>query len=233
MKARQAREPSSPQASGLSRASRSSRFARLTTRSRPSLQPPIRKLLIFVSALVFTDTIFFTALTPLLPHYVHAVRLSKAGAGVLVAAYPFGTLLAALPSGVLVARLGAKRAVLIGLLLMSASTLVFGWSNSAAALDAARFAQGLGGSCIWGAAMAWLASCAPTERRGELLGTALAAVGGALFGPVVGAVADRIGTGPAFSAAAIIGTALIAVNFAMPAPPRAESQGLAAAFGSV
>jgi len=234
MKARQAREPSSPQASGPSRASRSSRFARLTTRSRPPLQPPIRKLLIFVSALVFTDTIFFTALTPLLPHYVHAVGLSKAGAGVLVAAYPFGTLLAALPSGVLVARLGAKRAVLIGLLLMSASTLVFGWSNSAVALDAARFVQGLGGSCIWGAAMAWLASAAPTERRGELLGTALgAAVGGALFGPVVGAVADRIGTGPAFSAAAIIGAALIVANFTMPAPLRAESQGLAAAFGSV
>jgi len=191
-------------------------------------------LLIFVSALVFADTIFFTALTPLLPYYVHAAGLSKAGAGVLVAAYPFGTLLAALPSGVLVAHLGPKRGVLLGLILMSGSTLVFGWSNSEAALDAARFVQGLGGSCTWGAGMAWLASAAPAERRGELLGTALgAAVGGALFGPVVGAVADQIGTGPAFSASAVIGAALIAADFAMHAPERAEPQGLAAAFGSV
>jgi len=190
--------------------------------------------LVFVSAIVFTDTIFFTALTPLLPHYVRAVGLSKAGAGVLVAAYPFGTLLAALPSGVLVARLGAKRGVLIGLLLMSASTLVFGWSSSALALDAARFVQGLGGSCTWAAGMAWLAGAAPAERRGELLGTALgAAVGGALFGPVVGAIADQIGTGPAFSAAAVIGAALIVVNFAMHPPHRAEPQGLSAAFGTV
>ncbi|HEX9551596.1 MAG TPA: MFS transporter [Streptosporangiaceae bacterium] len=202
--------------------------------SRPALPRPVRTLLLFVSAIVFTDTIFFTALTPLLPHYVHVVGLSKAGAGILVAAYPAGTLAGALPAGLLVAHLGAKRGVLVGLVLMSVSTLAFGWSNTAVVLDAARFVQGLGGSCTWAAGMAWLASAAPAERRGELLGTALgAAVGGALFGPVVGAVADQIGTGPAFSAAAVIGAILVAANLAMRAPERAEPQGLSAAFAAV
>src|SRR6266568_3250698 len=97
------------QASGPSKSSKSSSSWR-NSRSRKSPLPrPVRMLLLFVSALVFTDTIFFTALTPLLPHYVHAVGLSKAGAGVLVAAYPFGTLAAALPAGLLVARVGARR----------------------------------------------------------------------------------------------------------------------------
>src|SRR6266567_3338042 len=82
---------------GQTMARQSAQPPRSSPRSR--LEPRIRRLLLFVSALVFTDTIFFTALTPLLPHYVHAVGLSKAGAGVLVAAYPFGTLAAALPAG--------------------------------------------------------------------------------------------------------------------------------------
>jgi len=200
-------------------------------RNQGRLEPPMLRLLALVCAIVGVDTVFFSALTPLLPHYAAAAGLSKAASGVLVAAYPAGTLIGSLPSGALVARFGDRTVAVLGLVLMGAATLVFGWSTSAGMLDAARVVQGLGGACTWTAALSWLAAAAPEERRGELLGTALgAAVVGALFGPVVGAVAGALGPGAAFSAASVADAFLIVIAFTVPSPRPEAPQPLRAAL---
>jgi MFS family permease len=202
-----------------------------TLKSFRALGQGLGALLALISAVVFVDTIFFTAVTPLLPHYVHALGLSKSEAGLLVAAYPVGTLLGSIPGGVFASRVGVRPAVVTGLTLMSAATLVFGFATSADLLDAARFVQGIGGACTWAGGLAWLASAAPVDRRAAALGVAFAAaVGGALFGPVVGAIASRVGTGPTFAGATVAGAALIIASLVVRVRRGDESPSLQRAF---
>jgi len=154
----------------------------------------VRRLLFLTGAVVFVDTLFFAALTPLLPHYAHTLGLGKSGAGVLSAAYPAGAFLGALPSGLVAGRLGVKSTTIVGLALVGTCTILFGFADQAWQLDLARFAQGLASAFSWTGAIGWLVAAAPAGRRGRLIGNAFAAaVFGALFGPVIGGVASVAG----------------------------------------
>src|SRR6201989_1738219 len=153
----------------------------------------MRRLLILASAMIFFDVAFFAAIAPLLPEYVDNLGLSKAEAGVLSAAYAAGTLLGALPAGFVASRMGPRRTVIFGLLLLGLSSLVFGFAEQILLLDATRFVQGISGALIWSGALTWLISTAPEEKRGSVVGTALGtAVAGALLGPALGAIAGSI-----------------------------------------
>jgi MFS family permease len=187
----------------------------------------VRRLLALVGAVIFVDTIFFAALTPLLPEYAEELDLSKAGVGVLAAAYPAGALVGGIPGGFAAARFGVKPTVIAGLLLMVATTTAFGFFDNIVLLDLARFAQGFASALTWTAALAWLVSRAPAERRGLLIGTAMsAAIVGALFGPVLGGIAAVVGTEIAFAAVGVLGLVLAAWAAATEAVTPEEPQPL-------
>jgi MFS family permease len=193
----------------------------------------VRRLFFVVAAIVFVDTLFFAALTPLLPGYADDLDLTKAEAGVLAAAYPLGVLLAGLPGGFAAARFGVKPTVLTGLVVMSATTVTFGLADQIWLLDAARFAQGLASALAWAGGLAWLTAAAPAERRGQLIGSVMAAaIVGALLGPVLGAVAAAIGTAAAFGtigvATAVLGVWAATTPAPAPAPARPAREVLAA-----
>jgi MFS family permease len=149
--------------------------------------------------MIFLDVAFFAAIAPLLPEYVDDLGLSKAQAGILSASYAAGTLAASLPAGLVASRIGPRKTVIYGLLLLGVSSVAFGLVAEILLLDAARFIQGIAGALIWAGALTWLIASSPDAKRGSVIGTALGtAVAGALLGPVLGALAGSVGTAPVF-----------------------------------
>jgi len=194
----------------------------------------MRRLLVLVGAIVLVDTMFFTALTPLLPHYVDELDLGKGGAGLLQAMYPLGALLAAIPGGMAAARFGVKPTVLIGLSLLAVTTTAFGLADSVWALDLARFVQGVSSAFSWTGGLAWLVAASPAGRRGALIGSAFgAAIAGALFGPVLGAIASFTGTAAAFGAVAGLALILAVAAARTPAATPDEPQPVRMLFRSL
>ena len=187
----------------------------------------MRRLLLLASAMIFFDVAFFAAIAPLLPGYVDELGLSKAQAGILSASYAAGTLIAALPAGFVASRVGPRRTVICGLLLLGVSSLAFGQVGKIDLLDATRFTQGVAGALIWSGALTWLITAAPDENRGSVIGTALGtAVAGALLGPALGALAASVGSGPVFGSVLIVTLGLAAAAWRLPEVRSPERQSL-------
>src|SRR3954452_3295948 len=177
--------------------------------------------------MIFFDVAFFAAIAPLLPGYVDDLGLTKAEAGFLSAAYAAGTLLGSLPAGFVASRMGPRKTVIYGLLLLGVASLVFGFAEQILLLDASRFIQGIAGALIWSRALPWLITAAPEEKRGSIIGSALGtAVAGALLGPALGAVAGSIGTEPVFSSVLVITIVLAFAASRLPETRAPETQTL-------
>jgi MFS family permease len=187
----------------------------------------MRRIFPLVAAIILVDTAFYAAIVPLLPHYVDELGLSQTEAGVLTASYAAGTLIGAIPAGMLASRVGVRRTVLIGLTALAGSSLVFGFTDQARVLEAARFVQGLGGACTWAGGFAWLLAGQPVERRGELIGSVLAAaIGGVMLGPVLGAAAVELS--PELIFTGVAATAALLGLWALQVPaPHVEGAGIA------
>ncbi len=194
----------------------------------------MRRLLLLASAMIFFDVAFFAAIAPLLPGYVDELGLTKAQAGFLSASYAAGTLLAALPAGYVASRVGPRRCVICGLLLLGLSSLAFGFAHEIGLLDVARFTQGIAGALIWAGALTWLITSAPDERRGSIIGTALGtAVAGALLGPVLGALAASVGTELVFGSVLIVTFVLAYLASRLPEVRVPERQSLRVVVASL
>jgi MFS family permease len=177
-------------------------------------------VLLLAAPIGFVETLLFTVLAPLLPAFEQDLGLSKAGAGLLTSGYALGAFAGALPSVWVARRIGVKRTALLGLLVLAASSLACAFPDTSEVVFAARFGQGVGSAFAYTGALAWLTAVAPTARRAEAIGIVFViAFTGALFGPLLGAVAERAGAAPVFIAVAGLSLLLAAVAAVVPSPP--------------
>jgi MFS family permease len=194
----------------------------------------MRRLLALSCAIVLVDTIFYAALTPLVPYFNEEFGLSKSAVGILSGAYGAGVLVGSAPGGYLASRSGVKVAALAGLLLMSLTSFAFGFADAAWVLVLTRFVGGFGSALSWVGAFTWVTARVPDERRGESIGVMIsAAVFGALLGPVLGSVAATVGMVPAFAAVAAVGVGISLWAAFETAPDLAEPRPLLGAVRMV
>ena len=170
-----------------------------------------------VSTVVFADTMLFGALVPLIPEYADNLDLSKSQAGLLLGAYGAGALAGGIPSGYLAARVGSRRSVVAGLILLGTMTILFALASAAPILGLARFGQGLASALAWTGALSLITLETDRDRRGELLGTIFSfAMLGYILGPMVGAAAELTSIRLTFCTVAVIAFALAALAARVP-----------------
>ena len=169
-------------------------------------------------ACVFLESILFTALVPLLPHFRSAYGLSRFAVGALVAAYAVGVVAGSFAAVAAAVRVDYRTLVCAGLVVLAASTTLFALASSYPVLLLARIAQGCGGATCWIAVLAWVAAGVAADARGAAAGVIVGcAVAGGLAGPVVGAAATAGGVRTVF---------LVLAALAVVAAPAARRAGL-------
>jgi ACDE family multidrug resistance protein len=184
---------------------------------------PERRTVLLISVLLGFESVLYSAVTPVLPHYAHQFGASKPAIGVLAAAYPAGMLPGSLLGWWIATRAGVRRTTVVGLVLFTASIVAFGFGTSLVVLDALRFIQGMACGCIWGGGLAWVIAIAPRDRRGEILGSVLAsAIFGTLLGPILGTLAVAVGTQVVFASIGGVAVALTVLTLNHPEPPPAR-----------
>ena len=181
------------------------------------------RIVLLIRTLLAFEAVLYAAVTPVLPHYAHELHASKASIGILAAAYPAGMLPGSVLGGIVANRYGVRRATVTGLLLFTVSIVAFGFASDIVSLTALRFVQGAACGFVWGGGLAWVIAVAPRERRGEVLGTVMAAaIIGTLAGPIVGTLAVAIGTQPVFLFVGAVSIGLAAWTLRHPEPPRTQ-----------
>jgi ACDE family multidrug resistance protein len=160
---------------------------------------------------------------PILKPIADNLNASPSQVSLLFTSYMAVMGVAMLITGVVASRIGPKRTLLLGLLVIIAGAGLAGMSDTIAEIVGWRALWGLGNALFIATALATIVSSA----RGSVAQAIIlyeAALGlGIAVGPLVGGVLGSISwRGPFFGVSALMAFALIVTTFLLPSTPRAE-----------
>lgn len=170
------------------------------------------RLAILICALgAMSESLFYTALAPLLDQLDNAEGFNHEQAGLLVAGYAIGYWAGALPAYVIVGRIGPRATATAGVAAVAVATLLFAYGDGYATLLGARTLVGAGSVIAYTGVLTAAGAMVGHDRRGGAIGTVYSgSAAGSALGPLVGALASQFGRTPVFSAVAA-GQAVIAL----------------------
>ena len=151
-------------------------------------------------------------IAPILPEYAETFKVNYTLVGLVVAAFGIARMFLDLPAGFLAQRFNKKNLMLLGLILVSSSSIMAGFAQNYWMLLVARIIEGLGSAIYVTTATIFIALVTTPERRGFLMsiysGFLLL---GSIFGPSFGGfIADTYGiTGPFFAYAIVSAIGII------------------------
>jgi MFS transporter, ACDE family, multidrug resistance protein len=179
-----------------------------------------------VWAVAFASVVAFMGIglvDPILKPIADNLNASPSQVSLLFTSYMAVMGVAMLITGVVASRIGPKRTLLFGLLIIIAGAGLAGMSDTVAEIVGWRALWGLGNALFIATALATIVSSA----RGSVAQAIIlyeAALGlGIAVGPLVGGVLGSISwRGPFFGVSALMAFALVVTAFLLPSTPRAE-----------
>jgi multidrug resistance protein len=140
-----------------------------------------------VTFATFTDIVAYSVAVPVLPDLGRRLGASPTMIGLLFASFGVTLLTVSIPMGAISDRVGRKGPLVWGLVVLSASTVVFAYANSLPWLFVARLVQGAADAITWVVGFALIADLYGPAERGRVTGIVMSGTSMAfMVGPSIG-----------------------------------------------
>ena len=142
-----------------------------------------------LSLVTFCVLLGLSMVAPILPTYAESFQVNYTFVGFVVSAFAVTRMILDMPAGLLARKYDKKAIMIIGLLLLSTSSILAGFAQNYITLVIARMIEGSGSALYVTTATVFLAQISGKEKRGQWMSLYMGMLLlGSIFGPTFGGI---------------------------------------------